>query len=423
MVEKNTHSILETIKKKLHKFDQKQEKNAVMTGISDEFEYVTPTKKEEVKSETTDQKTAEQNTKQVSEAENKNLEDAIDLTPDLATIQLDKASKQENKLDDFNLDDLDLDNEGQAEQQSQVQQANSTTAENPIYDEFAESDIEDYEDEVDFAEEDSVVEKSTAADSTEDQQTDEDLIFAKDDELNLEEETDKQPEEEQADDDLNLDDLEIEETEEEIQEQLTASDDDLDLSNFEEELQEEQKTDQQTTSPQQENLKQENHPDDLELEDLEKELEEQQKKQEEAERPKAEEVLNPVAKDEIDLEFEKELMGFKPEETVNEITKPAIPTPQTNQTIQPMSEPVKTISAEHHMISEETAIKTTESIKKLIDAKNVVSGITSFSQSPMLQELAVQLLEPKLERWLNENLTQLVEKIVREEIKKIIPKE
>jgi cell pole-organizing protein PopZ len=31
-------------------------------------------------------------------------------------------------------------------------------------------------------------------------------------------------------------------------------------------------------------------------------------------------------------------------------------------------------------------------------------------------------MEPKLEKWMNENLSSIVEKIVREEISKIIPK-
>ena len=73
------------------------------------------------------------------------------------------------------------------------------------------------------------------------------------------------------------------------------------------------------------------------------------------------------------------------------------------------------------MLNEVTVMRATESIKKLIDAKNVVAGISNFSQSSAFPELAIQLMEPKLERWLNENLSHLVEKIVREEIKKIIP--
>ena len=64
-----------------------------------------------------------------------------------------------------------------------------------------------------------------------------------------------------------------------------------------------------------------------------------------------------------------------------------------------------------------------DSVRKLIDAKNVVSGISTFSQGPAFVELATHLMEPKLEKWLNEHLPELVEKIVREEIKKIIPKD
>lgn len=74
------------------------------------------------------------------------------------------------------------------------------------------------------------------------------------------------------------------------------------------------------------------------------------------------------------------------------------------------------------VLDEVTVKQTTDSVKKLIDAKNIISGVSSFSQSPVLAELATQLLEPKLEKWLNSNLPDLVEKIVREEIKKIIPK-
>jgi len=34
----------------------------------------------------------------------------------------------------------------------------------------------------------------------------------------------------------------------------------------------------------------------------------------------------------------------------------------------------------------------------------------------------MNLMEPKLEKWLNDNLPELVENIVREEIEKIVPK-
>ena len=76
-----------------------------------------------------------------------------------------------------------------------------------------------------------------------------------------------------------------------------------------------------------------------------------------------------------------------------------------------------------NLISDKSVSSIAESIKKLVDAKNVVSGVTSFSQSEAFSDIAKQLMEPKLEAWLNENLPSLVEKIVREEIKKIIPKD
>ena len=39
MVEKNTLSILESIKKKMQKFDQKPKKSEIISGVNDEFEY------------------------------------------------------------------------------------------------------------------------------------------------------------------------------------------------------------------------------------------------------------------------------------------------------------------------------------------------------------------------------------------------
>ena len=80
-------------------------------------------------------------------------------------------------------------------------------------------------------------------------------------------------------------------------------------------------------------------------------------------------------------------------------------------------------SAQETLLSQQAASNITDSIKKLVDAKNVVSGVTSFSKSEAFADIAAQLMEPRLEKWLNEHLPALVENIVREEIKKIIPKE
>ncbi len=77
----------------------------------------------------------------------------------------------------------------------------------------------------------------------------------------------------------------------------------------------------------------------------------------------------------------------------------------------------------NRVLKEETVRQVSDSVKKLVDAKNVVSGVASFSQSPALGEIAAHLMEPKIDKWFNENLPELVEKIVREEIKKLIPRD
>jgi cell pole-organizing protein PopZ len=74
------------------------------------------------------------------------------------------------------------------------------------------------------------------------------------------------------------------------------------------------------------------------------------------------------------------------------------------------------------ILHEEVIIQSTNSIQKLLDTKEMISGISNFMQSPYPIEIAVQLMEPKLEKWMNENLSSIVEKIVRDEISKIIPK-
>jgi len=80
------------------------------------------------------------------------------------------------------------------------------------------------------------------------------------------------------------------------------------------------------------------------------------------------------------------------------------------------------MDAANSILKQKTVVQASDSIKKLLDAKNVVSTVASFAKSDNFNEMALQLMEPKLEKWLNENLPSLVEKIVREEINKIIPK-
>lgn len=163
---------------------------------------------------------------------------------------------------------------------------------------------------------------------------------------------------------------------------------------------EEEQPQQQAQEP----AAEEQDPHDLELADLERQLQEQQEAEKNNQTTSTVEMVAAVPQSDLHLELEKELLEANPVELRQE-----------------MSSEVQ-LPKKSGLLSEETVLQTTESVKRLLDAQNVISGIASFSQSPVLGELTAQLLEPKLERWLNENLAHVVENIVREEIKKIIPK-
>ena len=76
----------------------------------------------------------------------------------------------------------------------------------------------------------------------------------------------------------------------------------------------------------------------------------------------------------------------------------------------------------YNLIREEAVFQASNSMKKLMEAKNLVNNIGNFARDETLTKIAVNLMEPKLEKWLNDNLPSLVENIVREEIEKILPK-
>ena len=76
----------------------------------------------------------------------------------------------------------------------------------------------------------------------------------------------------------------------------------------------------------------------------------------------------------------------------------------------------------YNLIKEEVVYQASNSMRKLMEAKNLVNNVGKFSQDETLTKIAMNLMEPKLEKWLNENLPLMVENIVREEIQKIVPK-
>ncbi len=332
--------------------------------------------------------------------------------------------------------------------------------------EFAEKELEESETENDNTGEEVEEEELESEEEFSDEETDEN-----EEELTDEEVGEEEAEEEFLEDDVEEEEeLENEELEgvEEVEEEVEEAEEELADEKLEEGEDEEEFTDEemeeealdfddldeeeQIIQPQQsaqKNLK----PtiiEDINLDELDQAL--KQKQQQDSKKQS-------LLEDEIDLEFEKEIMGFTPEASDPIITpkpteqpnlspptlnavQPILPPfqqeeknfnsqPETRQsstqntslqnTASVENLPVRQESEPSKMLNEVTVMRATESIKKLIDAKNVVAGISNFSQSSAFPELAIQLMEPKLERWLNENLPHLVEKIVREEIKKIIP--
>lgn len=474
MAEKNTLSILETIKKKMQKLDQKTEKSDKISAVSDEFEYISPAKKQSdaqnVEAQKEEIKTAPvvQNSMPKFE-DDLGLEDLKEPAAELVTTAPQSLPESkpttENKSDEFNLDDLDLDDESEITKTPEAAPSVAATVE------------EKKEDEIDFlAEEESKTEIPAEKNVEE--------VVAKEpeksDELDLDLAQEEKKEEVVAPEvaEKNILDFEAKAEESvaaqaEPQLQKVEKEDELNFDDLESDDSEEQLTTPapavvtppvvETVLPPSLSQTKETSLDEFSLDELDKLLAEQQAK-------KTVDTKQRIASpNEIDLEFEKEIMGLRPEvvspppvqqpvAVVPEaLVKPTIPTqpaveplpqqkkvePQfqtshqaAEQLFQSMQEPEKNnvsimnappASAEKEkpvgMINDITVAQSTESIKRLIDAKNVVAGISTFSQSSAFKELAVQLMEPKLEKWLNENLSEVVEGIVREEIKKIIPKD
>ncbi len=475
MAEKNTLSILETIKKKMTKLDQKTEKDGNISDVSDEFEYITPAR-------------GKAGTQAVQEKAESKMPDII------------AEEKSKPRLDDFNLYDLDLDDENSfaktvkpaspdvtqaiikpAPDSAETPQTIQTVGEN-----FNEEDVEDYEDEVEFKENEKIEEEpveplSPSFPAPEEKENDlnfedqseknfEAQIEEEGEELSEEHEYKEEYKEETAEDtltveennekkeepvaeasaiapildeDLNFDDLEKDEkteallfppqkNEEVAPVEIHDDQDELNLDHldFDELSHEEEKPVEEPKQSVSENVE---SGESLSDEELLKKLE--QEAEEKRNQPKKDISLT----EEIELEFEKEIMGFKPKqdaEASQDQTPQSLETPQpqndknffeqdipkNSQTEQPAADDSAS-SKKESLIGEPAAAQASDAIKRLIDAQNVVSGIAQFSQSSAFSELATQLMEPKLEKWLNENLPQMVEKIVREEIKKLIPKE
>ena len=81
----------------------------------------------------------------------------------------------------------------------------------------------------------------------------------------------------------------------------------------------------------------------------------------------------------------------------------------------------------NYIISNESAKRVTNSINELINSTPKKQHILShpsptFRSGESIEDMVLSFLAPKIEQWLDKNLPSMVEKIVQEEIKKLIPK-
>ncbi|MCE3255001.1 MAG: hypothetical protein K0R25_495 [Rickettsiaceae bacterium] len=237
--------------------------------------------------------------------------------------------------------------------------------------------------------------------------TEENLQVAKDEDLNLENLEDNHaegPVEIKTANDLDLDSPKLE-----IEEETDLEEDEIDFDDLD-------------------NLK----VDDEEEDEEEYEEEDEAEHEEDYEEQLAAKEEQPIAKnDDLDLD---NLGSDNYVEQSKPITKGedfddlqfSQPLAETNTNIAP--DDFMKNTENKSIISEESARKSIESIKNLIQVipQNLKNHqplqSPAFKSGQTIEDLVAEILTPKLEQWLNENLPTIVERIVREEIKNLIPK-
>lgn len=447
MAEKNTRSILESIKNKLSKIDQKSDANSADSDIASEFEYVAThakpqtaqnnnpepvvnDKPEIINQTPAPEKVAENDINSSAEFGEEDIEDY--------EHQIDFAAKPKEEI----VDDLDM----------------NAPLKNDFADELSLNAIAETPDEsapkldeeltFDDEEEEPAVADETSAALPEIEEFNLPEINEENDFLNeknpqpIAEENPQPLQEETAADDLEeehiepLDEeLELEEDEEDLEdEDLDEEDEDLDnedeeeenddLEDHEDSLEEEHEEiaddlqhphDDQIKNAENVNAKE---PDqyEAELEQLEHELEEQAKKQHA--QPAPIEESGSQAHD-IELELENDMKNFNSQTPdLNKFSAPVSFKQNTNPLENKAPDVQKTAS---QILSEKTIEQSRDTINQLFQAKEILPEINNFNDAK-LREIAIEILTPKLDKWLNNNLPKVVEEIVRHEIKKIIPK-
>lgn len=398
MTEKNTLSILENIKKKMQKFDQEPKKIETVASVSDEFEYIPSGKPKH------------ENTS-VAPSENKNVVTDIGLdeidkeirTTENTPIKQNEIKVEPQKvedpalLDDLGLDDLsDLDTHTTQQtisapsQNAMVvptQKKEEPAVQNEL-DDLDELSLDHIEDE---AEEKAVAPTNQTTTSTSNQKP----TF----------------------EDLDLDELLKEESQTAKTPQPSSN--------------------QPNLKPQE--LQKNNIDDEKFLEELEKEVANKAHnttsvapKIEEQKKSISEELLDDIDFDDLD-DLEEEMT------TVPTISKPVTPNLSTSSSIEeeekfksPIVEENKFIpeledleDKDHSSFESEEEVKTKEEDSDTDENNESTANkqkLENLLQNQNFAEIAMHLLEPKLDAWLDEHLHGLVEKIVQEEVKKLFDK-
>lgn len=480
MAEKNTRSILESIKNKLSKIDQKSDPNSAASDLASEFDYVAthdkvvavqepnnqaPSLNDKAEivaqnSENHEEESLKNDIDSSAEFDKEDLEDyehQIDFSskPKDPTLEEDLDFNLPQNNDDLNLDDPivnqkaapKLDEELTFANEEEVPQAQENSASVPEIENF---NLPEIEDEVDFLNEEVVAAKpleqepeTLEPEEVEDEilsplETNEDEILqpeeiAIEEELLTPENEDEIPTLETAEEEILEPEIEGISTpiapQEEIPQPLTEeSEIEQPLENEEEPAQieaiepialeeEHEEIIDDLDHPHEEiiqNTKNVNAKDedgyDSELERLEHELEEQEKiKHQHQEVP----IIEESEVEDIELELEKDLMNFNPQNPdLNKFSA----TKNIEKNIAPI--PAKT---ESQILSSQTIEKSREVINQLFQSPEKLSPADNIDDEK-LKEITTEILHAKLDRWLNNNLPNLVEEIVRQEIKKIIPK-
>lgn len=432
MAEKNTRSILESIKNKLSKIDQKSEANSADGDIASEFDYVATHAKPQAPQnnnpelptnenfESVDQNL--QNTNQQEAAQNDLNSSAEFSKDDLEDYehQIDFASPPKEKVAAENLDlnfsennnfsnDLNLNEATENQQESELKLddeltfapdvATQETAENSAaLPELEDFNLPEIEEDDDFLTQENPQPLKEAP-------QEENLPLSEEEEEEENEDEDGEEAEDESDEEVeNEDSPNPLENHQELPEEMAENhEDDLEIDD---DL-------QHPNHDQIENVNvKEADPYESELELLERELEEQAKKQNSHPAHQEESVAQ---SHDIELELEKDMMNFNSQQSnLNTFSAPAkIENAEIQTPIQQKTD--------SQILSEKTIEQSREAINQIFQVKEILPEVNNLSDAK-LKEIAVEILTPKLDKWLNNNLPKLVEDIVRQEIKKIIPK-